>query len=88
MQYKGYEAMPDFGEADRTLHDRVPGTHDVISFEADSVDGIEIEDRDPGVHGHVAVSLTWRSRNQTLVGGKIFVVLSKSSRVRDYGSYP
>ena len=41
MKYKGYEAIVDFDKADRILHGRVPGTRDVISFEADSVDEIE-----------------------------------------------
>ncbi len=31
----------DFDEADRILHGRVPGTRDVIPFEADFVGGIE-----------------------------------------------
>ena len=41
MKYKGYEAIVDFDEADRILHGRTLGTRDVISFEADSADGIE-----------------------------------------------
>ena len=41
MKYKGYEAIVYFDETDRILHGRVLGTRDVISFEADSVGGIE-----------------------------------------------
>ena len=41
MRYKGYEAIVDFDEADRVLHGRTLGTHDVISFEADSAHEIE-----------------------------------------------
>ena len=41
MKYKGYEAHVTFDEDERLVCGRVLGTRDVISFEADSVDGIE-----------------------------------------------
>ncbi len=41
MKYRGYEALVSFDEDDRVLCGRVLSTRDVISFEAESVDGIE-----------------------------------------------
>ena len=41
MKYRGYEAHVTFDEDDRIQCGRVLGARDVISFEADSEDGIE-----------------------------------------------
>ena len=43
MKYKGYEAIVAFDAEDRILHGRLLCTQDVVSFEADNVDGLERE---------------------------------------------
>lgn len=43
MKYRGYEALVTFDAEDRILHGRLLCTQDVVSFEADNVDGLEKE---------------------------------------------
>lgn len=43
MKYRGYEAIVAFDAEDRIFHGRLLCTQDVVSFEADNVDGLERE---------------------------------------------
>ena len=42
MKYRGYEALVTFNAEDRILHGRLLCTQDVVSFEADNVDALEV----------------------------------------------
>ena len=41
LGYKGYDASVEYSAEDRTLHGRILGIRDMVTFEGDTVDAVE-----------------------------------------------